>query len=164
MRRRFLARVNLPLFALACSAGVMGGLGFATFHYGQGASYLSNDPKACVNCHIMRDQYDSWLKSSHHVAATCNDCHTPHELIPKYLSKAENGFWHSKGFTLNDFHEPIRIRPRNAKVLNENCISCHEGMIREIVSDRHFGAEAKGAHGGSLNCIHCHASVGHSSR
>ena len=80
----------------------------------EGFSYLSNDPKACVNCHIMRDHYDGWQKASHHAVATCNDCHTPHDsLSPSTSSKAENGFWHSKGFTLQDFHEPIRIRPRN---------------------------------------------------
>jgi hypothetical protein len=26
-------------------------------------SYLSTDPRACVNCHVMNPQYDAWLKS-----------------------------------------------------------------------------------------------------
>jgi cytochrome c nitrite reductase small subunit len=112
----------------------------------------------------MNDQYESWTKSSHHNNATCNDCHTPHALIPKYISKAENGFWHSKGFTLQDFHEPIRIRPHNAKVLNENCVECHETLISEIVAERGHENMDKGAHSGSMNCVHCHASVGHGPR
>ena len=60
-----------------------------------------------ANCHIMQPQYDGWQKASHHGVAACNDCHTPHEFVPKYMVKAENGFWHSKGLTLQDFHEPI---------------------------------------------------------
>src|SRR6516165_6995974 len=73
--------------------------------YAEGFSYLSNDPKACVDCHIMREQYDGWQKASHHAVATCNDCHVPHETVPKYWVKAEDGFWHSKGFTHQDFPE-----------------------------------------------------------
>ncbi|MCC7519338.1 MAG: cytochrome c nitrite reductase small subunit [Verrucomicrobiae bacterium] len=140
--------------AISIALGILMGLGGYTFYYAQGASYLSNDPAACVNCHIMREQYDGWLKSPHRPHATCNDCHTPHALIPKYFTKAENGFWHSKGFTLQDFHEPIRIRPRNSRVLNENCVACH----------REFTAEVRMTHGqhtDRLDCIRCHVDVGH---
>ena len=101
-----------PLGLTICiGLGIVFGLGGYTFHYAEGLSYLGNDPRTCVNCHIMRDQYDGWQHASHHAVATCNDCHTPHDFIGKYATKAENGFWHSKGFTLQDFHEPIRIRP-----------------------------------------------------
>src|SRR5918994_1272531 len=105
---------------LCMMLGMLLGTGGYTVQYAEGLSYLSSDPKACVNCHIMRDQYDGWQKASHHAVATCNDCHTPHTLVPKYLVKAENGFWHSKGFTLQDFHEPIRIRSKNARILEQN--------------------------------------------
>jgi cytochrome c nitrite reductase small subunit len=140
--------------AVVWSVGVLLGLGAYTFHYAEGLSYFSNDPKACVNCHIMRDQYDGWLKSSHHAVATCNDCHTPHEFIPKYLSKAENGFWHSKGFTLQDFHEPIQIRPVNSAVLQQNCVSCHSSLVSGL--DPHAGDQRR-----MMDCVHCHRDVGH---
>ena len=143
----------LPLL-LSASIGVLMGLGGFTFFYAEGASYLSNDPKACVNCHIMREQYDGWLKGSHHAVATCNDCHVPHEFISKYLAKAENGFWHSKGFTLQDFHEPIRIKPRNKTILQENCVGCHAGLVNEIAT--HPGNDEQ-----MLDCMHCHSGVGH---
>lgn len=29
---------------------MLAGIGFFTFGYGRGASYLSNDPQTCVNC------------------------------------------------------------------------------------------------------------------
>ena len=82
--------------ALSIMLGVMFGAGGYTFYYADGASYLSNNPAACANCHIMNDQYDSWQKASHHAVATCNDCHVPHGLVRKYLSKAENGYQREK--------------------------------------------------------------------
>jgi cytochrome c nitrite reductase small subunit len=149
-----LAKLNSATFLLCCFTGVFVGVGVYTFYYAQGAAYLSNDPKACANCHIMREHYDGWQKASHHAVATCNDCHVPHALLPKYLSKTENGFWHSKGFTLQDFYEPIRIRPRNLKTLNHNCASCHHELVSDIAATH--GKSIEG-----LDCVRCHASVGH---
>src|SRR3990167_7321066 len=114
--------------------GVLLGVGGYTFRYAEGLAYLSNDPRACMNCHIMREHYDSWVKASHHAAATCNDCHTPHALLPKYLTKMDNGWNHSKKFTLQNFREPIRIRAVNLVKLQENCVHCHAGIVQDIVS------------------------------
>src|SRR4051794_1366424 len=111
-RRRF--PLGPKAIAVALGLGLLLGLGTFTFNYAEGLSYFSTEPKACVNCHIMNEQYDSWQKASHHHTARCVDCHLPHELVPKYLAKAENGYWHSKGFTLQDFHEPIMIKPKNS--------------------------------------------------
>ena len=130
------------------------GSGGYTFYYAEGASYLSNDPKACVNCHIMREQYDGWQKGSHHAAATCNDCHVPQNLFLKYVAKANNGYWHSKGFTLQDFHEPIRIHEWNSSILQENCVRCHQSFVSEIA-----GHSSKASD--SIRCVHCHSNVGH---
>jgi cytochrome c nitrite reductase small subunit len=140
--------------AFSMVVGLFGGVAGYTFYYAKGAAYLSNDPRACVNCHIMREQYDSWQKSSHHNHATCNDCHVPHDLLGKYLTKAENGYHHSKGFTFQDFHEPIRIKPGNAAVLNRNCLYCHGDYVREITAHRTANDE-------ELYCVRCHAGVGH---
>src|SRR5436309_15692973 len=113
-----------PAWMASAFAGVVLGLGFFTFWYARGGSYFSANPSACVNCHIMNDQYDCWQKASHHAHATCVDCHLPHDLFGKYLAKAENGFWHSKAFTLEDFHEPIQIGAKNARILKLNCLEC----------------------------------------
>jgi cytochrome c nitrite reductase small subunit len=146
-----------PGIALAVALGVCVGLGGYTFRYAEGLSYFSTDPAACVNCHIMRDEYDSWTKSSHHAAARCVDCHLPHEFVPKYLAKASNGYHHSKGFTLEDFHEPIMIKPPNAKILQEACLKCHGDFVHEIVAGATTAADA-------VSCVHCHNSVGHGPR
>jgi hypothetical protein len=92
-------RPSTVFIAVAVLLGVVIGLGIYTFLYAKGYSYLTNNPEACANCHVMQAQYEGWLKSSHHSAATCNDCHTPHNIIGKYAVKADNGFWHSFYFT-----------------------------------------------------------------
>lgn len=139
---------------LCVLVGMLAGAGAYTVHYAEATSYLSTDPKSCVNCHIMREQYDGWQHASHHAVATCNDCHVPHALIPKYYVKAENGFWHSKGFTLQDFHEPIRMRPVSVRILEKNCVRCHSDLVQDIA-----GHDADGSV--TPSCVHCHASVGH---
>ena len=152
---------SVILGATAVVLGAAAGLGIFTFQYAEGLSYLSNDPKACRNCHIMNEQYDSWQKGPHHAVATCNDCHVPHSFLRKYLAKAENGFHHSKGFTLQDFHEPIRITPADRAVVVENCVRCHAAMTHEIrLAARPVADDSRSASGG-VDCIHCHARVAH---
>ena len=140
--------------ALAILVGMLVGVSLFTFNYAEGLSYFSTDPKACVNCHIMNSQYDSWIKSSHHAGAKCVDCHLPDEFVAKYLAKADNGYRHSKAFTLQNFHEPIQITPRNSRILQENCLRCHGDFVHDIVSG---STTAKNA----ISCVHCHESVGH---
>ena len=144
---------------LLIGVGVFLGLSGYTFYYAQGASYLSNDPRACVNCHVMREQYDSWTKSSHHAVATCNDCHIPHELPGKLLVKMENGYVHSAAFTFQNFHEPIRIRPRTVRVLENNCLHCHGDFVSHLLEQD----VAAGPSGGEVgrSCVGCHLTVGH---
>jgi cytochrome c nitrite reductase small subunit len=145
--------------ALAVAAGLTGvflGLTAFTFHYADGLSYFSTDPKACANCHIMNDEYASWSKGPHHGDARCVDCHLPHETIAKYLAKASNGYHHSKGFTLQDFHEPILIKPRNAEILQGNCVRCHGDFVHEALLGDGVREESR--------CTHCHRDVGHGAR
>lgn len=135
--------------------GATAGLGIYTFLYARGASYLGSDPRACANCHIMRDEYDAWNHSSHRLVAGCNDCHAPHALIPKLFTKALNGFNHSFAFTTGRFHEPIQIGPRNRRITEAACRSCHARLVEEI--DRHsMGDEPR-----ALQCTGCHRDVGH---
>jgi cytochrome c nitrite reductase small subunit len=146
-----------PWLALAIPLGIALGLGLFTFDYAEGLSYMSNDPKNCANCHIMNEQYDGWQKASHHTMATCNDCHTPHDLVGKYATKAINGYNHSKAFTLQNFHEPIRITPRNARILQDGCLHCHSEFVHEIIAGSKTADDA-------VSCVHCHRSVGHGPR
>ena len=60
----------------------------------------------------------------------------PHDFVGKWLAKAGNGYHHSEAFTFQNFHDPIRIKPGNAAVLNANCLYCHQDFVREITAHR----------------------------
>ncbi len=139
---------------LAIALGIPLGIGIFSFHYAGGTSYLSSNPTACANCHIMDHHYDSWQKGSHHGVATCVDCHLPASGIEKYVAKAINGYNHSKAFTLQNFHEPIMIGEANSKILQENCVRCHGDLLHETMT----GSSTRYEPG---RCVHCHRSVGH---
>lgn len=140
---------------LCALIGILLGVSGATFIYANGHSYLSADPKACVNCHVMKPQYDGWQKSSHHTAAVCADCHMPQGLFAKYYTKAENGFLHSKAFTLQDYLDPIQIRPSSLKIANQACLNCHSEMTSELSVHKTV------KDGEPELCTQCHADVGH---
>lgn len=154
--------------ALPILVGVLVGVGGFTFHHAAGLSYLSDDPAACANCHIMNEQFDSWRKGPHHASATCNDCHVPSSFLSKYLAKASNGYHHSLGFTLQPsrpddpgvtpfFREPIRIRDVNGSNLQDSCLRCHGDFVHVVVRGSTWADDA-------IRCVQCHRDVGHGAR
>lgn len=148
--------IGVVPIAIAVLFGMFGGVGAFTFGYGKGASYLTNDPVACANCHVMQSKYDSWQKSGHRHVAVCNDCHLPHTFVGKWVTKADNGFFHSLAFTTGDFHEPIQIKPRNRRVTQSACLHCHEDFVNHMLPVKPGGD--------MLLCIHCHGDAGHALR
>lgn len=152
---------SFPTIFFCAALGILLGLGFLTFGYGKGASYLGNDPNACANCHVMRDYRDSWLKSPHRHVSVCNDCHAPGPLWQKYGSKAINGFFHSLAFTTNNFPERMQVTPMNRKLVEQACQGCHVSIANDIA---HFtrGEDSTVNDGGNGKfCTRCHEGVGH---
>ncbi|MFO0581695.1 MAG: cytochrome c nitrite reductase small subunit [Anaeromyxobacter sp.] len=146
---RGMTLLSVPMALVAATAGLLLGLGAYAFHYAKGSSYLGNDPATCANCHVMQGHYQGWQAAVHHNVATCNDCHTPHTLVAKYVVKAINGYHHSMAFTLGNYPDVIRARPMSSAVVEANCRHCHADLVENV------------AHGGGVSCIRCHASVGH---
>lgn len=140
--------------AAAGTLGLAAGVGFYTFGYAGGASYMTDDPRACANCHVMEEQLAGWTTSSHRAVAVCNDCHTPPGLLPKYTTKAINGFNHSFAFTSGRFPEPIRITDRNHRVTEAACRQCHGPVVDAIDAHADSGRQ-------QISCIVCHRNVGH---
>ena len=138
----------------AVSVVALIGLSAALVAESQMLSYMSDEPQVCVNCHTMQVHYTTWQHSSHREQATCVDCHLPHDFFRKYIAKADNGWHHSKGFTLQDFHEPIMIKGPNARILQENCLACHQDLVHDLVVGVN-GTEEE------VRCVHCHVDVGH---
>ena len=118
-------------------------------------AYLGNDPATCNNCHVMDAVYESWYHGGHSQWAVCGDCHTPHDLIPKYFIKAENGYHHVTAFLFGDIPDAIRARESSRRIVQENCIRCHSETVSTMLEsvmelDRY--------------CFDCHRSVAHGER
>lgn len=154
---RRMKRTTIAGIVVGGTMGLAFGVVAYTFVYAKGASYLTNDPKACVNCHVMQEQYDGWINSSHRSVATCNDCHAPSDFIGKYSTKALNGFWHSFYFTTGNYPDPIQITERNRKIADNACRKCHADIVETIEgpNTKHHKEADK------TSCIRCHRSVGH---
>ena len=137
---------------IAVLAGLAIGLGGYTFVYAKGYTYLLNDPAACANCHVMREQLDGWVKSSHRSVAGCNDCHTPHDFLGKYATKAANGFFHSLAFTTGRFPDAIEIKDRNRRITEAACRRCHEDVVMAMDGPHETQ---------KVSCLRCHPTAGH---
>ncbi len=140
---------------VALALGVLFGLGVFTLSYAKGTAYLSDDPNACVNCHVMREQFDAWNRGSHKAVAVCNDCHMPHDFVGKWTTKAINGVNHSVAFTTGNFPATIHATDFNANIVQANCINCHSGLVSQVY----------GYHDDQTRrCVECHGNVGHQNR
>jgi len=148
-------RIATLRLGLVILLGVVVGVGGYAFVYARGYSYLVINPAACANCHVMNDQYSGWMKSSHRTAATCNDCHTPHNFFGKYAVKASNGFFHSFYFTTGKYPDNIQITNFDRQVVEGACRHCHAAITEAIDASSVHGKDA-------LHCTRCHLSVGHS--
>jgi cytochrome c nitrite reductase small subunit len=135
------------------AVGLVIGLGVYTFIYGKGYSYLYDDPKACINCHIMKDQYESWSRSPHQQVTTCNSCHVPENMYFKYINKVDNGFMHALKFTTGVFNDPIRIRQHNFNITIKNCLRCHGAIMSSAIHQDSLREDR--------SCLHCHRDAGH---
>ena len=103
--------------------GTILGLGFVILRLSNAASYLGDDPRTCINCHVMTPQYITWQHSSHREVATCNDCHVPqNNLINKYYFKAKDGLYHATIFTLRLEPQAIKTNPASKRAVQNNCI------------------------------------------
>ncbi len=127
--RWFIPPVSWRVY-VAILLGVVTGLSLLIIYISRAPSYLSDNPAACVNCHVMNPQYSDWVHSSHRRAATCNDCHIPHDnFIVKYYSKAEEGMKHATYFTMRWEPQVIYKDEDDIDYLLKNCRRCHEPTI-----------------------------------
>jgi len=139
---------------------VIVGLGAYLIHVSKATSYLSDDPKTCVNCHIMAPQYATYVHSSHREWANCNDCHVPHNnVINKYYFKAKDGLRHAAMFTLRLEPQVIFIHEAGREVVQDNCIRCHSNLI----TDSEVLARTEVLHDSRTDrpCWDCHREIPH---
>ena len=154
---KFLKYAALLVFVIAI------GVFAYVVHISKALSYLSSDPKACINCHVMNTQYATWQHSSHAQTAGCVDCHLPRDnMVNKYIAKAKDGYNHTVAFTFNTYKNAIKISDDGAKRVQENCISCHASLNAQVISNsdlNHKYDDPSVATG--RRCWECHKDVPH---
>jgi cytochrome c nitrite reductase small subunit len=140
--------------------GVLCGLALVIFYTSNAASYLSDKPETCMNCHVMAPQFATWQRGSHGRVATCNDCHVPHDnLVSKYAFKAKDGMRHATMFTFRLEPQVIHIKEAGIDVVQENCKRCHSNLIHLTSITNMTGADSRSGEG--VLCWHCHREVPH---
>ena len=113
--------------------GVAVGLAIVIARISNAASYLSDSPQTCMNCHVMTDAYASWQRGSHGRVTVCVDCHVPHDnLVAKMAFKGTDGLKHSTVFTMRTEPQVLRLSVPAVPVVQANCVRCHSDQLSMI--------------------------------
>ncbi|MBL8055718.1 MAG: cytochrome c nitrite reductase small subunit [Anaerolineales bacterium] len=144
--------MRLPLIMGFLALAIVAGVGLYVSDF---TVYLGNDPTACNNCHVMDAAYEGWYHGPHKNWAACNDCHTPHDLIPKYIVKAISGYNHVTAFTFGHIPNAIRAKDSTRAIIQANCLRCHAETVA-AVGDGQMDADRY--------CVDCHRDVAHGPR
>ena len=108
----------------------------------------SDTPGFCVSCHVMESEYEAWFHAGAHRRVACAECHLPNNnLAIHYVWKAIDGFKDVVVFYSGKVPEQIMLSSHGAKVLQENCIRCHETTVMMIDQTR--------------TCWKCHRGITH---
>jgi cytochrome c nitrite reductase small subunit len=116
------------LFSLIALAGIFV-LPLALF--GKSDSQGRSDASSyCIRCHVMQAEYEAWMHSGAHRRKECVDCHLPNEnKAVHYIWKAIDGMKDVIIFHSGKIPEQIKISSHGEKVLQSNCIRCHETTV-----------------------------------
>jgi cytochrome c nitrite reductase small subunit len=101
----------------------------------------------CVSCHTMEAEYVAWMHSAHS-RKMCVDCHLPNEnRAIYYIWKSIDGLKDVIVFYSGSVPDHIKISSHGEKVLQANCIRCHETAVTMIDQKR--------------KCWDCHRRISH---
>lgn len=108
----------------------------------------TNEPAYCVSCHVMESQYESWIHAGAHRRKQCVECHLPYENIPAhYIWKTIDGVKDALLFYSGRVPENIKLTSHGQKVVQKNCVRCHEDTVLLINTER--------------KCWECHRRITH---
>lgn len=148
---------QIPVIVLV---GAIFGLGLYIVKISNITSYMSDDPKACINCHVMTAEYITWDHSSHRAVANCNDCHVPNDnIFNKYYFKAKDGMYHATVFTLRMEPQAIIMKDASAEVVQKNCVRCHEDQVTDAKMSSWVDNHKENRT--TRKCWECHQQVPH---
>ena len=108
----------------------------------------SDQPAFCSGCHVMEAEYDAWSHTGAHRRKACVDCHLPNDNAGiHYVWKAIDGMKDVALFYSGAVPEHIELTAHGEKVVQANCIRCHEQTVTRINQER--------------KCWECHRRIMH---
>jgi cytochrome c nitrite reductase small subunit len=108
----------------------------------------SEAPTFCAGCHVMEAEYDAWAHTGAHRRKECVDCHLPNGNAGiHYVWKAIDGLKDIAFFYSGAVPEHIELTAHGEKVLQANCVRCHEQTVMNINQER--------------KCWECHRRIMH---
>ena len=139
----------VAIAAAVCALGL--------FVYVTGApAYAGTNPGTCNNCHVMDSQYENWYHAGHAEAATCVECHLPHDNPVSYwIAKMKTGMHDVYVFSTGQAPVMIRATDETKRTIQANCVRCHAPTVENMLA---------GPQPFDRNCWDCHRSVAHGSR
>ncbi|UCE78468.1 MAG: cytochrome c nitrite reductase small subunit [Nitrospiraceae bacterium] len=130
---------------------IIAGIALASIYFMLGPPKLlakSNSPDFCGGCHVMEDEYEAWSHTGAHRRKKCVDCHLPNEnAAVHYAWKAIDGLKDVAFFYSGRVPEQIKLTQHGEKVLQTNCVRCHENTVMLIDTER--------------QCWKCHRRISH---
>lgn len=97
----------------------------------------SESPAFCASCHVMEAEFDAWAHSGAHRRKLCVDCHLPSQNVTlHYTWKSIDGLKDTVFYYSGKVPERILITAHGKKVLQGNCIRCHETTVDDIDHER----------------------------
>ncbi len=148
-------------YVATCCVMAVVGLFALVVYESKALSYMSSDPKVCINCHTMNTHYATWQHSSHRDRATCVQCHLPqNSFISKMIAKSRDGYHHSLAMTLGTYGNNLRITANAAERIQSNCIFCHQETVSQMLANSEL-YHKEGEVPMGRNCWECHRNLPH---
>ena len=97
----------------------------------------TSTPDFCAGCHVMESQFEAWAHTGAHRRIQCVDCHLPNQnQAVHYLWKSIDGLKDAALFYSGQVSERTVITAHGAKVLQANCLRCHQGTVAMVDQER----------------------------
>jgi cytochrome c nitrite reductase small subunit len=97
----------------------------------------SESPAFCASCHVMEDEHAAWDHAGAHRRIRCVDCHLPNGgPIGHYFWKSIDGMKDVLFFHSGQIPERIVLSSHGTKVVQENCLRCHEETVSRMDTTR----------------------------
>lgn len=95
--------------------------------------HKSESPAFCASCHVMEEQHTAWSHAGAHRRIRCVDCHLPNgNHLLHYVWKSIDGMKDVISFNTGMVPERITLSSHGAKVVQANCIRCHEETVSQM--------------------------------